>query len=552
MFSENKMVMNRRGISAVVATVLIILITIAAIVIIWAAIVPIIQEQIEGIDKVRVDMIIVTDGYTVWDEDTRVVQVQVKRGTDEVDVSGVMFYFSDDKGVSHSASRTPAPGMNEMKSWFFDCRNFEGDPTGVSIAAIFEDGSVSEILSTVSPIPTGSLSGVTVDLTEEHPSDGSGNSYPGNGNVVVVGGCFDNGDCLPIYSDNVCHFDPIEGWDIWDENIGRECSGGSCVDSGSITYDAIKEYCDDITGCSEDTDVCNIPMTYDIGSCGELQNMKFDLGGSYVLVGDVTDCVGFSFVPVGDDVDPFTGDFDGNGNVISNLAISKPGSDYVGLFGVLGVSSSVYDVGLSGVVIDGDQYVGGLAGENSGTVSRSYVTGDVSASLNAGGLVGRNNDIGVVPIVEDSYAVVDVDVDTGTYAGGLVGENDGIVRNSYAVGVVTCSGQSGGLIGASWGESTIENSFSSVTFSGSCTVNTDNGGVAQVIDGAYTNLYWNNINPDEPETCYVLEAGDPECIAIANDVTYFYDSANEPMVSWEAPPWRFSPTASDFPKLDWE
>ena len=38
--------MNKRGISAIVATVLIILITVAAVTIIWAAIIPMINDQL--------------------------------------------------------------------------------------------------------------------------------------------------------------------------------------------------------------------------------------------------------------------------------------------------------------------------------------------------------------------------------------------------------------------------------------------------------------------------------------------------------------------------
>jgi flagellin-like protein len=43
-----KMKNNKKGISAIVATVLIILITVAAVTIIWAAIIPMIQDQIGG------------------------------------------------------------------------------------------------------------------------------------------------------------------------------------------------------------------------------------------------------------------------------------------------------------------------------------------------------------------------------------------------------------------------------------------------------------------------------------------------------------------------
>ena len=60
--------MNKKAISAVVATVLIILITVAAVTIIWAAIIPMINTQISGgtkcLDAVSQLQLVTDQGYT--------------------------------------------------------------------------------------------------------------------------------------------------------------------------------------------------------------------------------------------------------------------------------------------------------------------------------------------------------------------------------------------------------------------------------------------------------------------------------------------------------
>ena len=67
--------MNKRGISAIVATVLIILITVAGVAIIWGAIIPMIGEDVSFGDEM-VDLRIVTSaGYTAWDEESGIMVV---------------------------------------------------------------------------------------------------------------------------------------------------------------------------------------------------------------------------------------------------------------------------------------------------------------------------------------------------------------------------------------------------------------------------------------------------------------------------------------------
>ena len=98
--------------------------------------------------------------------------------------------------------------------------------------------------------------------------------------------------------------------------------------------------------------------------------------------------------------------FRGNGHVIHNLFIQRPREKYVGLFGFVSPGSSIEGVGLRDVSIEGDEFVGGLAGQagawegTTGTVIissygtaiiSSYATGVVSGEWDVGGLVGYMN-----------------------------------------------------------------------------------------------------------------------------------------------------------------
>ncbi|WP_198305778.1 YDG domain-containing protein [Arcobacter vandammei] len=147
----------------------------------------------------------------------------------------------------------------------------------------------------------------------------------------------------------------------------------------------------------------------------------------------------------------FNGHFDGFGNTISNLVINKTSSEQA-LFGWIGVDSTIKNLGLVGVSISGNYQVGGLFGENYGTIENSYVTGDVYGQY-AGVFGGRNNGT-----IKNSYAAGDVKGDF--YIGGLVGLNEqgATIENSYASTIlVGQASYKGGLVGYSYGG--ITNSF---------------------------------------------------------------------------------------------
>ncbi|MEK5040811.1 DUF4073 domain-containing protein [Sporosarcina sp. FSL K6-3457] len=145
----------------------------------------------------------------------------------------------------------------------------------------------------------------------------------------------------------------------------------------------------------------------------------------------------------------FTGSFDGNGKTISNLFIDRLADDSIGLFGRVQGQGNISNVGLVGIDIKGKQNVGGLVGFNSGTISRSYVTGSVIGRNYTGGLVGFN--YGGSEVIK-SYS--QATVDGTTEIGGLVGVNSGSINESYSTGKVTSANGVGGLVSFSPGSAT--------------------------------------------------------------------------------------------------
>ncbi|MDZ7688031.1 MAG: GLUG motif-containing protein [Halobacteriales archaeon] len=214
----------------------------------------------------------------------------------------------------------------------------------------------------------------------------------------------------------------------------------------------------------------------DISNAQELQDIRDDLDGDYVLTDDIDASSIGNFDPIGGFDSPFTGTFDGDGHKITGLTIDRSDEFDIGLFGAVGSGGSVENVGVENVDIDGSQWVGGLVGYNQGEITDSYATGEVVADTRVGGLVGGNEgsitesyaegDVTSVDIagglvgnnmgdIEESYAEASVAGFEGTTArdmGGLVGINDGEVEDSYARGEVLGDRFLGGLVGASDGD----------------------------------------------------------------------------------------------------
>ncbi len=131
------------------------------------------------------------------------------------------------------------------------------------------------------------------------------------------------------------------------------------------------------------------------------------------------------------------------------------GNDAVGgLVGVNGYGASVTSSatghgGVAGPVVTGNTSVGGLVGVNAGAIGDASATGDVAGAVfYAGGLVGSN---------QSGAAIVTSQASGGSVhgisgVGGLVGDNRGTIDSSYFVnGVVTGTNEVGGLVGVNYG-----------------------------------------------------------------------------------------------------
>ena len=128
-----------------------------------------------------------------------------------------------------------------------------------------------------------------------------------------------------------------------------------------------------------------------------------------------------SFLPI----PSFGGVFDGQGHTIRGISISGSLSP-AGLFGVVqegGVIRGLHGEGA--VTPDGDaRNVGGIAGENRGTIEDCSFTGTVSGKDNVGGIAGANMAAGsVLNCQADGAAAGEV------MTGGIAGYNEGLLAS---------------------------------------------------------------------------------------------------------------------------
>jgi hypothetical protein len=183
---------------------------------------------------------------------------------------------------------------------------------------------------------------------------------------------------------------------------------------------------------------------FQITDCLQLQEVNNDQYSDYIVMNDI-DCSDTrnwnqdaddegnnGFVPL--DV---YGNFDGGRHVINGLYIyqgSHALSNYynygVGLFAWIHLEGTVTNVFLEDVDIYGGYNVGGLAGRNMGSITKSYTSGKVSCLSQCSGFIGLNVKDSTI---EESYSTAAVTC-FDSNCGGFAGENDGIVRDSYSIG----------------------------------------------------------------------------------------------------------------------
>jgi hypothetical protein len=165
---------------------------------------------------------------------------------------------------------------------------------------------------------------------------------------------------------------------------------------------------------------------------------------------------------------------------------SVTGGQTVG--GLLGQNSGTFEKNrVIDTVVNGNTEVGGVVGSNQGAGVinwTSYVSSSDSLSTNSSGLGGLSgNNFGTITT---SYVESQVGKTTsGSSVGGLTSYNSGTIENSYMKGAVRGTSAIGGLVGLQSNVGHLKRTYASGTLS------TGTGGLVGQAEGEVSNSFWN-------------------------------------------------------------
>ena len=198
---------------------------------------------------------------------------------------------------------------------------------------------------------------------------------------------------------------------------------------------------------------------YLISSPEHLNNIRYHLSAYYLQTTniDMSEYLseygegfndGAGWLPIGIDApgSRFTGQYDGDNFLISNLMINRPDESYIGLFGFTS-AAVVKNLGLVDANIQGNIQVGGISGGiYYSVVLDCFVEGSINGNMGLGGLVGV---VSVLSTVARSFSVGSVTSVSGNSIGGLIGAlSESYAIECYSHADVSSNGESiGGLVG---------------------------------------------------------------------------------------------------------
>ncbi|SAK46085.1 filamentous hemagglutinin-like protein [Caballeronia calidae] len=324
-----------------------------------------------------------------------------------------------------------------------------------------------------------------------------------------------------------------------------------------------------------------------VNNVADLGKVSQDLKGNYALGKDidVKTAAGTSFSLIAPtDAAPFGGQFDGFGHVVSNLNIQVPDQSYApyaGLFGVIGTTGVVRNLGVANAAVEGGigGSYGALAGRNDGVVAYAWSTGGVGSGVPFGGAVGgglvgwnkgtverswsgasvggngsygglvENNEGRIV----QSYATGPINVGgSHTSGGGLVARNTGLIQQSYGTGRVGSLIGDGALVELNDNTGIIEESFA-VGWSSDRPTPDTNGAIATLNSGTIRNdVYWNKETTNHLNAVHINDGGTAP--PATNGLTTAQMSNPASFVSWSFGPsgvWAM-PAGATHPVLQWQ
>ena len=168
-----------------------------------------------------------------------------------------------------------------------------------------------------------------------------------------------------------------------------------------------------------------------------LDSLQYDAEGN---VSNGSDFI--SWTPIadwmGNRTTQYSGTFDGNNKTVSGLYFNGD-STCIGLFGSSESDGNIKNVGVVDSYFKGNDHVGGVCGNNAGTITNCYNAGNLTAiesGATIGGICGYNNG----GTVTNCYNTGTVTA-TGSVAsvGGVCGCSTELISNCYNIGTVTAA-----------------------------------------------------------------------------------------------------------------
>ena len=210
---------------------------------------------------------------------------------------------------------------------------------------------------------------------------------------------------VPAYADPKAGEETASADDSKDQADETEAQELKAEEDGTVVISTTEEFLEVAQACSLDT---------------------WSQGKTIVLDADIS-LENTEYLPI----PTFGGTFDGKGYTISGLTITNSVTP-AGLFGVLQETGVVKNLNVSGDVSpSGDaDVVGGIAGENNGTIENCTYTGSVSGKQNTGGIAGINGTTGNIKKCNVSGTISGENM-TGGIAGYNLGEIASSQNDSY-------------------------------------------------------------------------------------------------------------------------
>lgn len=176
-----------------------------------------------------------------------------------------------------------------------------------------------------------------------------------------------------------------------------------------------------------------------------LDSLQYDTEGNvsnrsdFITWTPIADCMG-------DNITQYSGTFDGNNKTVSGLYFNG-NSIRIGLFGSSEADGNIKNVGVVDSYFKGNDSVGGVCGNNAGTITNCYNAGNLTAiesSATIGGICGYNNG----GTIANCYNTGTVTA-TGPVAsvGGVCGSSIAPISNCYNIGTVTAASSDADISG---------------------------------------------------------------------------------------------------------